>query len=119
MKKILFLLVISAFSFTSCKNKGEAKANSIIGKWKPVEMNIEMNEQDKKDMMASTVLEFTTDNKFIVHRKDSKRDGTYKMEGAELTTVTEGGNEEKFTVSWDSDKLVMTNKEGVVKLKKD
>jgi len=120
MKKLLFLMVIAAFSYVSCKSKEAAKENSIVGKWKPVEMNISsMNEDEKKEMMGSTILEFTNDNKFLVHRNDSKRDGTYKLEGKKLSTTIENGKTEEFNIDWDAGKLVMTNKEGVVKLKKD
>jgi uncharacterized protein (TIGR03066 family) len=120
MKKVLFLPAITTLSFASCKNKKDVKANTIVGNWKPVEVNItEMNEEQKKEMMSSTTLEFTADNKFIVHRNDKKREGTYKLEGKELSTTVDNGQTDKFTIDWEADKLVMTNKEGVVKLKKD
>jgi len=119
MKKILLLFIISAFTIVSCKSKGDTKANTIVGKWKPVEMNISsMKEEEKKEAMESTALEFTSDNKFFVYHNKDKREGTYKLEGKDLTTTTMGDNE-KFTVDFDGGKLVMTNKEGVVKLKKD
>jgi uncharacterized protein (TIGR03066 family) len=120
MKKVLFLLAITALSLASCKNKKDEKANTIVGNWKPVEFNISsMSEDEKKEMMNSTSLEFTADNKFLVHRNGSKREGTYKLDGKELSTSIENGKSEKFTIDWEADKLVMTNKEGVVKLKKD
>lgn len=122
MKKILFILVVTFFTLASCKSKG-AKEASVAGKWKPVEMNLkQMKEEEKKDAMENTTIEFSTDGKFNATTKTGKQNGTYTYNEKDKTlTVSSATGEsrtQKFIIGWEGNTMVMTNEEGVVKLKR-
>jgi hypothetical protein len=105
-------------SFIAC-NSNAGKKQSLIGKWKPVEMNFQsMREDEKKELIENTIIEFAADGKFIANRNQEKREGTYTYDekNQKLTTIMKEGKTEQFTISWEGDKLVITSPEGVVKM---
>jgi len=119
MKKLSFILAVSLFSLASCKNKDD---KGLVGKWKPVEMNIAgMTAEDKKEFLSSAVIEFTKDGKFSATRTGTRHTGTYEFNEKDNSLSTRDAGEEsvqKYTVSWEGDQLVMTNEDGNVKLKR-
>ena len=116
MKKVLFILSVCLITVTACN---KATKHSVVGKWKPVEMNLpEMSDETKKEMLQSTVIEFTSDGKYSHAMKGYKDEGTYIYNATDSTLVaTSKDDDEKFKISWDGDMMVMTNGDGVVKLK--
>jgi hypothetical protein len=122
MKKLLFILPVMFLFLAACKNKDSKK--SVAGKWKPVEINIAgMSDEEKKTLIDSTIIEFSNDGKFTNNSKSQKLTGTYIYNEKDSTlTATnssgEGGKAQKFTIGWEADKMLMTNEEGTVKLKK-
>ena len=49
----------------------------IAGKWKPVEMNIgDMNEEQKKEALNNTLIEFSEDGKYTTTTTEKKDNGT-------------------------------------------
>ena len=118
MKKLLFILAASLFFLASCKNKDD---KSIVGKWKPVEMNMKnMNENEKKEFLEHAVIEFTSDNKFIATRSDIKSNGTFILneKTSQLTTRNPEGDTQTYTLGWEDDKMLLANEDGTVKLKR-
>lgn len=96
---------------------------SIAGKWKPVEMNIgDMNEEQKKEALNNTLIEFSEDGKYTTTTTEKKDNGTYTYNANDKTLVvnpaTEEGRVQRFTIGWDKDDMLMTNEEGSVKLKR-
>ncbi|MBM3415259.1 MAG: hypothetical protein FJY20_02185 [Bacteroidetes bacterium] len=96
MKSIFFSL-LAFIIMIACKNKNDKPAatgdstvitqkedekppaaKSVTGKWKPVEVNIkDMSEEEKKEMIANILIEFTDDGKFIGFNKENKQEGPY------------------------------------------
>ena len=118
MKKIFFLLT-SLVIITACAKK----THSVVGKWKPVEMNIEdMSEDEKQEVIKTSVLEFRSDGNFLNSSRGYKMEGRYVYNVKDSTlkaTSKEDSKVQEFKITWDDDKMVMTNKEGAVKLKKE
>jgi len=103
--------------------KPATKSESVIGRWKPVEMNLKgMDEQEKKDLMAGLTLEFDKDGRFFAHNNENKQEGTYSYDPAtqKMTVVntSRGNDTEHFTISWEKGLLLMTNEEGTVTLER-
>ncbi len=97
---------------------------SITGSWRPVAMNIQdMAEEEKKEMIANIRLEFTGDGKFAGFNKEKKQEGTYTYSAKDqlltILNTARGDKPEKFSIGWEDDLLLMTNKDGTVKLKKE
>jgi hypothetical protein len=102
---------------------GEKEELSLIGRWKPVEMNIKgISEEEKKELKSNITLEFSRDGRYIGQNKESTQEGTYSYDPAtkklSVTSNTKSGDKEIFTVGWEDDLLLMTNDEGTVKLKR-
>jgi hypothetical protein len=88
-------------------------------------MNIsDMNEEEKKEIIEHSSLEFTADGKFTATKKDDDpATGTYTYDEKEKTLVvtnkeTGSNDSQKFTIAWEDDLLLLTNEEGTVKLKR-
>ena len=100
---------------------GEKEELSFIGKWKPVEMNLKgISEEEKKELKSNITLEFTRDGLYIGQNKESKQEGTYSYDPVtkklSVTSKTNSGDKEIFSIGWEGDLLLMTNDEGTVKL---
>lgn len=105
------------------KDLSEKEGSSLVGRWKPVDMNLKgIQEEEKKEMTANIILEFTQDGKYIGRNKDSKQEGTYSWDPVTkklaVTNNAISKDTELFTVGWEDDLLLMTNDEGTVKLKR-
>ena len=101
----------------------EKEESSLVGRWKPVDMNLKgISEEDKKDMTTNIILEFTREGKYTGYNKESKQEGTYSYDPAtkklSVTSNSSSVNMEIFTIGWETDLLLMTNDEGTVKLKR-
>ena len=128
MRKTLFILLVALFSLVSCKNK--TGNNSVVGKWKPTEVNIkDINDEEKKNIIENTTIELTHNGKFIKVIKNDKmtmpynETGTYTYNEKEHTiTVTNSDSpdkSEKYTIKWEDSKMVITGEEGTMKLKRE
>ena len=135
-KTVLSLIVICCL--VSCNNKSEKKAvgndttssnretvkpagKSIIGKWKPVKVDLpELSEENKQNLLNYATLEFAADGRFITTMKADTKTGTYQFNEQDgmLVTKTSAGKEETFRVSWDNDQVELTNEEGKVTMKR-
>lgn len=122
--RFIFLLSFLLL-FTACKESGKpgSSSPSIVGKWKPVEMEVPNMSQDEiQNVMDNFLMEFTADGKYRGEIHTEKQAGTYTFESntGKLTIVNNNGTdhkEEVFTVKWEKDLLLLVNKEGTVKLK--
>lgn len=95
--------------------------NSIVGVWKPYEMNIgEMTAGERKDLLDKATIEFTAGGSYISHFDEDGETGTYTYNDKEKTLVTRSpeNNEERFTVKWENGMLRLTNEEGDMVLKR-
>jgi hypothetical protein len=122
--KLLFPAFLFLFSsIISCTNKKV----SIVGKWKPVEMDVrdsefnKKSEADKKQELASESIEFTADGKFIALSSHDPVQGTYAYDEKtkSLVTVVEGKTESLTIESLEKNKMVLIDKEGKITLKRD
>ena len=127
MKKIFTILFVSSLAIFSCKTK-DTKENNLVGKWKPTELNLSgISEDERKEMLEHLTLEFTKDGKFTMTKKDSKQEGTYKYDKSSNKLVVTNndspenkyGRTQEFTIGWEGPKLIMTNSQGTVKLRRD
>ncbi len=97
------------------------EANSIVGVWRPSEMNIgEMTEKERKEIMEKATIEFTAGGSYISHFDAEGETGSYTYNDKEKTLITRSpdNNEDKFTVKWEDGLLRLTNEEGVMVLKR-
>jgi hypothetical protein len=141
--KILILSFTAAILLTACdsnkkdketavqtdstgnKKTGDAGAEaSLVGKWKPVEMNLKgMSEEEKKSMVENIRLEFTASGQYFGINRENKQEGTYTYDPKTKTLdVVNGFNTsevEHFTIGWEDELLLMTNNEGTVKLRRE
>jgi hypothetical protein len=95
--------------------------NSIVGVWKPYEMNIgEMTAEERKDLLEKATIEFTSGGSYISHFDEDGETGTYTYNVKEKTLVTRSpeNKEEHFTVKWEDGRLRLTNEEGEMVLKR-
>lgn len=112
--------------FTACKESGNPGTNSptLAGKWKPVEMDVpDMSKNEIQNVMDNFLMEFTSDGKYLGEIHSEKQAGTYTFDTKtrKLLIVNNSGvdhKEESFTVKWEKDLLILENKEGTVKLKR-
>ncbi len=96
---------------------------SLVGRWKPVEMNLPgITEEEKKDMKENIILEFTREGNYTGYNKENKQEGTYSYDAntKKLSVENKANSMDKevFTIGWEDGLLMMTNEEGTVKLKK-
>lgn len=122
----LLLLFVLLLSFSACKQpeKPVTNSHSLAGKWKPVEMDVpDMSKNEIQNVMDNFLMEFTIDGKYRGEIHTEKQAGTYTFDSktGKLTIVNNNGidhKEEIFTVKWEKDLLMLVNKEGAVKLKR-
>jgi len=116
MKKISFLIIVASLILSS-KNKNAAGNHSIVGTWKPIEMNVKrMSASEKQDMIDHTVIEFSSDNKIHTEQGPTIMNGTYTLSGDSLMVSLKESTPHKFMITWDADKMIMTDEDGSVKL---
>ena len=128
---LLFLFLLA------CNNKAEDKTTktdtstvgtntdvvinrTLVGTWKPVQVDIaRMNEAERKELMDSATIQFTSDGQIHTTMKERRNSGTYMYseQDSKLTTRIDN-REEKFNIAWDSELLRMTNEEGTVVMKR-
>jgi hypothetical protein len=133
MNKFLLLLIGITLSVVSCKDKAEkvgteaadvVAGKSVVGKWKPVEVDIKEMSEDEKNMMKENVtLEFNKDGTYTFRNKERKQEGNYTFDQATkklkaVPTAPDSERTEEFTINWEGDLMLMVNEEGTVKLKK-
>jgi hypothetical protein len=90
MKKILqcplvfFLFIMLA---------GCSESPTIVGKWKPVEMEMPgVPEQTKKEMLSKSALEFRNDSQYVSIGPDGKqKQGTYAFDEKNQTVIMNAG----------------------------
>lgn len=122
----LTLLLSILLVVTACKESGKPGANSptLVGKWKPVEMEIpNMSKNEIQNVMDNFLMEFTADGKYRGEIHTEKQAGTYTFDpnSGKLTIINNNGvdhKEEVFTVKWEKELLMLVNNEGTVKLKR-
>lgn len=122
----LTLLFSILLLVTACKEPGKPGTNSptLVGKWKPVEMEVpNMSKNEMQNVMDNFLMEFTADGKYRGEIHTEKQAGTYTFDTktGKLTIVNNNGidkKEEVFTVTWEKDLLKLVNEEGTVKLKR-
>lgn len=120
------LLLSFLLLFSACKESGKPGTNSptLVGKWKPVEMEVpDMSKTEMQNVMDNFLMEFTLDGKYRGEIHTEKQAGTYTFDTktAKLTIINNNGTdhkEEVFTVKWEKDLLLLVNNEGTVKLKR-
>lgn len=128
MKKLLLLPVLF-IAFISCNNKKDEKngatkvqnentgkettERSVVGKWKPIHVNMPDKDYIDRDIMMNTTWDITADEGYV--------DGTSFVYDASQKTVSIKSKNEinrQFTVSWDGDNLVLTDPKGSLTLKR-
>ena len=122
MKKLLLLPVLF-IAFISCNNKKDEKngatkgkettERAVIGKWKPVQVDMPDKDYNDRDIMMNTTWDITADEGYV--------DGTSFVYDASQKTVSiksKNENIRQFTVSWDGDNLVLTDPKGSLTLKR-
>jgi len=122
----LTLLFSVLLLLTACKESGNPGTNSptLAGKWKPVEMEVpNMSKNEIQNVMDNFLMEFTSDGKYLGEIHSEKQAGTYTFDSKtrKLLIINNSGvdqKEETFTVKWEKELLVLENKEGTVKLKR-
>jgi len=122
----LTLLFSVLLLLTACKESGNPGTNSptLAGKWKPVEMEVpNMSKNEIQNVMDNFLMEFTSDGKYLGKIHSEKQAGTYTFDSKtrKLLIINNSGvdqKEETFTVKWEKELLVLENKEGTVKLKR-
>ncbi len=137
MKQLLCSLIL--LSFIACNNndkkttktdndttattetKEKVINRSVIGKWKPVDASMtNMSEDEKNQLLNDATIEFTSDGKFISTMKENVTNGTYmhSEQDNKLSTSTESGKQETFTIEWNGDLLKLASPEGSVTMKR-
>lgn len=112
--------------FTACKESGNPGTNShsLAGKWKPVEIEVpNMSKNEIQNVMDNFLMEFTSDGKYLGEIHTEKQNGTYSFDPKTSTLIIINNSgvdhkEETFTVKWEKELLILENKEGTVKLKR-
>lgn len=119
--KLFFSLLIAACLF-GCSNKKAANKESVTGVWKPVELNMkEVDEKEKAEILSKATIEFTNDGKYISKFGEEMEQGTYTYNEKDqrLITRSDKEREEKFSVSWEDEIIVLTKGDGEsLKMKK-
>lgn len=137
MKKLIPVLALLAL--LACNNKSETKTEtkdtaaaevkadpqvpdrSLVGKWHPVQVDVaRMNEDEKKQLIDSATIEFTSDGRIVTQMKSTTRTGTYMFseQDSKLMTKIED-KDEKFDIAWENGLLKMTNEEGTVTMRRE
>lgn len=120
------LLFAFLLLFSACKESVKPGTNSpnLAGKWKPVEMEVpNMSKNEIQNVMDNFLMEFTIDGKYHGEIHTEKQNGTYSFDPKTTTLIIVNNNgvdhkEESFTVKWEKELLILVNKEGTVKLKR-
>ena len=85
----LAVLLVGGAALAQDKKDEKIDAKKLVGKWEP---------KDAKEG-RTFVIEFTKDGKMVItgtrDGKESKLEGTYKLEGNKLTTTTKVGDMER------------------------
>lgn len=106
--RFIFLLSFLLL-FMACKESGKpgSSSHSIVGKWKPVEMEVpNKSKNEMQNVMDNFLMEFTAHGKYRGEIHTEKQAGTYSFESktGKLTIVNNNGidhKEEVFTVKWE------------------
>jgi hypothetical protein len=128
------ILSLTLLLFAACNNNKEAdkkdpspdtvttktddqpvkEDDSIAGVWRPVELKMEMSEEEKKDVLDKATIEFTPGGSYVSNFGPETETGSYIYNHAEKSLVTTGSNksEERFTVAWDNGLLTLTSTKG-------
>lgn len=123
MKKLStlpFMLLTLLFLISSCNNNSKV---SLVGKWRPVELNIKgMSDDEKKDILATATIEFTRDGKMITTSSKKTDQGTYTYDEKNKLLFTHPleGREEKQEVRWlEKNRIALSNQDDTITLKRD
>jgi hypothetical protein len=115
-----FLLLIPTMMLILCCNNNTGGSKSLFGKWRPVDVNFrDMSEADKKDVLETASIELMKDSSYVSVHDKNKKTGTYTVRNGQLITRSTDDSEEKFTINWDGNKLLLSNSEGSITLKKE
>jgi len=104
--KLFTILALSSIMIlSSCKSKSAKEL--IVAKWKVtavsddmVEADRKLTEQDKKDLIDKTTLEFSKDGKCTITSRDTPETGSYKVsEDGKTLTMTQSGSEHSDTMA--------------------
>jgi hypothetical protein len=103
--------------FVACKNRESKK--SIVGKWRPVEISLHQLDEDEKNLLLHSIMEFTKDGKYSLSSSLGTNFGTYTYNEKEDSLIIDEFDSppEKFAVILKEEKLTITSDEGTVKLK--
>lgn len=108
-------------SLSACKNKSDKK--SIIGKWKPVVVNIqEMDDEENQEIISNAVLEFRNEGQLTIFngiRDSLLKKYAYNGNDSTLTIhdpAKAATESQHFKVNWSADTLIIKNETGEMKL---
>lgn len=111
MKKIIFLVLLSASIFISCKSS--KPKDLIVNKWRIIDVSVPgmtMPDSIKNQLMQGT-MEFTKDGKLLLSGMGNDQSGTYTIsdDGKTLTVVSNGRTETNKIDELTKSKLVITD----------
>ena len=115
---ILAVLFFLLFLAGACKNDQP----SITGKWHPVDVHFkDMPDEDKKEYINSSAVEFTKDGGFIALTYGKTKKGTYTFNKKTnvLVTSLEGGEVDSIKTEWIGNKLLLTMKDESMTLERE
>jgi len=105
LKLFTVLALASSMMLSSCKTKSAKEL--IVAKWKVtavsddmVEPDRKLTEQDKKDLIDKTTLEFSKEGKCTITSRDAPETGTYSVsEDGKTLIMTQSGSERSDTMA--------------------
>ena len=118
--KVLLFALLALTTIGSCKNSNNK--HSVVGKWKPTEVNLkEMKDDEKQKLKENLTLEFREGGKFTLTNKDQKVEGTYTIDekNSKIVLTNDSASSDRnqeFTLGWEDRKMLLTNEEGTVKM---
>jgi len=114
MRKYSFISLIIFIFFTSCiKNKNRP----IVGSWKPVGVILLKANDGIGELLHSKFI-FYKSGDFCISSILGSTTGNYNYNEKENTLIIDEFDSPpgKFTLTWEKDTLLMTNKDGTIKL---
>lgn len=125
LKLFSVLALLAAISMTGCKSKTAKEL--IVGKWQVTaitddgaEADRKMSDAEKKELVESTSIEFTSDGKCTVNSREGAENGTYTLseDGKTLMMKQSGSdrNDEMQVSELGGTKLVLLENKSKMKL---